>query len=104
MFLTQVELDSYLRCHRNIRGLEEFLNKANRSLLRYLVSINDIIGFIRLIFYFLLGSFFFLVLSFFLVLKKKSEKPLLQTFLPRYKFMHLDRVIYPFKNIMLILH
>ena len=73
MFLTQVELDSYLRCHRNIRGLEEFLNKANRSLLRYLVSINDIIGFIRLIFYFLLGSFFFLVFSFFVVLKKKRK-------------------------------
>ena len=42
MFSTQVELDSDLRCHRNIRGLEEFLNKANRSLLWYLVSINDI--------------------------------------------------------------
>ena len=47
MCLRQVELDSYLRCHRNERGLEEFLNKANRSLLRYLVSINDISGFRR---------------------------------------------------------
>ena len=82
MFLTQVELDSYLRCHRNIRGLEEFLNKANRSLLRYLVSINDIIGFIRLIFYFLLGSFFFLVLSFFLVLKKKAKNLFCKRFCP----------------------
>ena len=27
MFLTQVELDLYLRCQRNIRDLEEFLNK-----------------------------------------------------------------------------
>ena len=73
MCLRQVELDSYLRCHRNERGLEEFLNKANRSLLWYLVSINDIIGFIRLIFYFLLGSFFFLVFSFFVVLKKRRK-------------------------------
>ena len=29
---------------------------------------------------------------------KKREKPLLQTFLPRYKFMHLDRVMYPLKH------
>ena len=27
MFLTKVGLDSYLRCQRNIRDLEEFLNK-----------------------------------------------------------------------------
>ena len=33
MFLTQVELDPYLRCHQNVKGLEEFLNKTNTGLL-----------------------------------------------------------------------
>ena len=33
MFLTQAELKPYLRCHRNVRGLEEFLNKTNTGLL-----------------------------------------------------------------------
>ena len=33
IFLTQVELDPYLSCHRNVRGLEEFLNKTNTGLL-----------------------------------------------------------------------
>ena len=100
MFSTQVELDSDLRCHRNIRGLEEFLNKANRSLLWYLVSINDISAWFYTIDFLLLTWELFLPC---LVLVrcpawKKSEKPLLQTFSPRYKFLHLDRVIYPFKK------
>ena len=33
VFLTEVELDPYRRCHRNVAGLEEFLNKTNTGLL-----------------------------------------------------------------------
>ena len=38
MFLTPAELNPYLRCHRNVAGLE-FLNKTNNGLLCYLTAV-----------------------------------------------------------------
>ena len=106
MFSTQVELDSDLRCHRNIRGLEEFLNKANRSLLWYLVSINDISAWFYTVDFLLLTWELSLPCLVVLRCPKKSEINLLQTFssrsrIARCKSMYVDCVIYPFTNIML---